>query len=125
MFQSIFISLLVAGAWLFNIICWVQGFYSAAVVISNSGNSKEETSSITDRIRKAFGHIVFTMADIGGVGLVRYLIGTYAAAIVPSSIIAIGISLWIRILRKRFEQGKPLMNSSYNAHNTVEDDDED
>lgn len=75
-------------------------------------NGNNET--IIDRIRKAFLHFVYTMADIGAVGLVRYLIGTYASSVTTSALISIVISFQISRLRK----GKSKM---FKALNNTED----
>jgi len=115
-------ALIVSAAWLFNIICWGRGFYKTAKCFSSK--DKNPLKRVRKGLTKAFVHFAFTLADLGGVGLVRYLIGTYAAAILPSSIIAIGISAWLIILRKRFDKGLPLMGNTTQSEETSDDEDE-
>ena len=98
-------SLIIAAAWLFNIIMWTKGFISTGKALSKKNTGMTPWQSTINNIADAAKHFIFTIGDIGAVGLVKYLIGTYATSVLASSIISVGISGYIWYLRKKADEG--------------------
>ena len=85
--ESLVVGAVIAVSWAFNLYSWLHGFGRAFKFIGKKN------------IMKSLGEFIYTFADMSAVGVIRFLVGTYAAAMLPSAILAILVSLYIMLLR--------------------------
>ena len=91
---AIIVAIAVASSWLYNLYCWMHGISYAAYAAR-----KQPGVKFTERFLGFWKHIAYTVLDIGCVFVVRFLIGSYAASMLPASIMAVAISWFLLELR--------------------------